>query len=151
MVQTSTARRSVETLAEKWHRLARLAVEQGVTLLTETGSGERFALSVSRPGEIHRLTPDGSGFICSCEGFLRWARCKHAAALLAELGRLPAVEPTPASVATCPTCGGRGIDPACTGHPVAGMTIHCACYGCDGAGTVSVSVVLAEQPTHVAA
>ncbi len=118
-MDTATTRRPVETLAEKWHRLARLAVEQGVTLLTETGSGERFALSISRPGEIHRLTPNGSGFTCTCEGFLRWGRCKHAAALLAELGRLPAVEPITAAVnarpAACPTCHGTGWVKATTG------------------------------------
>ncbi len=143
MAQTTQARRPVETLAEKWHRLARLAVEQGVTLLTETGSGERFAMSVSRPGEIHRLTPNGSGFTCSCEGFLQWGRCKHAAALLAELGRLPATESAPAAIVACPTCGGRGIDPDCSGHPVAAMVVHCPCPRCQGTGTASVAVVMA--------
>ncbi|MDP9359779.1 MAG: hypothetical protein M3R02_31750, partial [Chloroflexota bacterium] len=112
--------------------------------LTETGSGERFAASVSRPGEIHRLTPDGSGFACSCAGFLRWQRCKHAAALLAELGRLPHADPAPAPVATCPTCGGNGIDPDCRGHRVArDYFVHCACCVCDGSGSVTVAVVMA--------
>ncbi len=139
----TTKGRRPETVAEKWHRLARLAREQNVLLLTESASGERFAMSVSQPGKIHRLTPNGFGFTCSCEGFLRWNRCKHAAALLEELGWLRAVERTPASIATCPTCHGSGIDPACSGHPVAGMTIHCPCYACDGSGTVAVHLVTA--------
>ncbi len=88
-------KRRTETMAEKWHRLAQLATEQGVTLLREHCTGEVFATSISHPGEIHRLTPRGSGFAYSCEGWARWQRCKHAAALLADLGWLPTVDPDP--------------------------------------------------------
>ena len=107
-----------ETLAQKWHRLAKLGRAEGVVLLTEATTGERFATSATVAGEVYRLTP-GS---CSCKGFAHYARCKHLALLLAELGRLPALP--------CGTCGGIGTDPGCAGHPVAGGVLVCGCPAC---------------------
>ncbi len=142
MVQTAT-RRPVRptTPADLW-RLADQARANGVRLLSEGLSGERFATSATDPNTVYRLT----AYSCTCKGFCHTGRCQHHALLLAELGWLPDLEPAPASVATCPTCGGRGIDPACSGHPVAGMTVHCPCHACQGAGTVTVDVVIAERP-----
>ncbi len=139
MVQTQT-RRPVRptTPADLW-RLADQARTNGVRLLSEGLSGERFATSATDPSTVYRLT----AYSCTCMGFCHTGRCQHHALLLAELGWLPDLEPVPAAVATCPTCGGCGIDPACAGHPVAGMTVHCPCDACDGAGTVTVAVVLA--------
>ncbi len=140
MVQTSPVRRPVRatTPADLW-RLADQARTNGVRLFTEAATGARFATSATEPGTIYYVT----GYSCTCKGFCYAGRCQHHSLLLAELGWLPDLEPAPAAVATCSTCGGRGIDPACAGHPVAGMTIHCPCYACDGAGSVTVSVVLA--------
>ncbi len=92
---SSPTKHRPETIAEKWHRLTRLAREQGVMLLREHCTGKVFATSVSHPGQIHRLTPKGRGFACSCEGWARWQRCKHVATLFAELGWLPVVDPEP--------------------------------------------------------
>ncbi len=140
MVQSITTRRPVETLAEKWHRLARQAEESSIEILRVSATGETFASSATLVGELHRVSVDA----CDCMGHEWWGRCSHRARLLATLGRLPALTPAPA--ASCPTCSGRGIDPGCSGHPVAGMTIHCPCYACDGAGTLPVDVVISERP-----
>ncbi|MDP9359417.1 MAG: hypothetical protein M3R02_29855 [Chloroflexota bacterium] len=139
MVQSITTRRPVETLAEKWRRLARQAEESGIEILRVSATGETFASSATLVGELHRVSVDA----CDCMGHERWGRCSHRAWLLATLGQLPALTSEPA--ATCTTCTGRGVDPDCTGHAVAGMTIHCPCYACDGAGTVPVDVVISEQ------
>ncbi len=140
MVRSITARRPVETLAEKWHRLARQAEESGIEILRVSATGETFATSATLAGELHRVTVAA----CDCMGHERWGRCSHRARLLATLGRLPAL--TPAASATCPTCTGRGIDPDCSGHAVAGMTVHCPCFACDGSGTGPVDVVISERP-----
>ncbi len=145
MVQTSTARRSVETLVEKWHRLARQAADSGIEILRVSATGETFASSATLAGELHRVSVDA----CDCLGHERWGRCSHRARLLATLGRLPALTPAPA--AACPTCSGRGVDPDCSGHPVAGMTVHCPCHACDRAGTMAAAAVLTEQPARAAA
>ncbi|MDP9366813.1 MAG: hypothetical protein M3Q03_00820 [Chloroflexota bacterium] len=139
-MQTTQTRRPVRptTPADLW-RLADQARTNGVRLLSEGLSGERFATSATDPGTVYRLT----AYSCTCRGFTHHQRCQHHSLLLAELGWLPDLDPAPVATVSCPTCGGRGIDPACTGHPVAGMTIHCPCYACQGAGTVAVSVVLA--------
>ncbi len=140
MVQT-TPRRPVRatTPADLW-RLADQARTNGVRLFIEAATGARFATSATEPGTVYYVT----GVSCTCRGFCYAGRCQHHSLLLAELGRLPAVEPAPAPVATCPTCGGNGIDPDCRGHRVApGYYVHCACARCDGSGAVTVSVVLA--------
>ncbi len=146
---SSPTKQRSETMAEKWHRLARLASEQGVTLLRAHCTGEVFATSISHPGEIHRLTPSDDGFACSCEGWARWQRCKHAAALLADLGWLPTLElelPAAVSASVCSTCGGNGFDPGCEGHPIdVGYIVRCPCATCDGAGRAPASVSTTEE------
>ncbi len=140
MVQASPVRRPVRptTPADLW-RLADQARTNGVRLFTEAATGARFATSATEPGTVYYVT----GLSCTCRGFCYAGRCQHHSLLLAELGWLPDLEPVPAAIVTCPPCGGRGIDPACAGHSVAGMTVHCPCFACDGVGTVTVSVVLA--------
>lgn len=137
MVQQITAKRP-ETLAEKWHRLAALGRKEGVTLLSEFATGERFASSVTHPGEIHRLTAD----TCTCRGFERWGRCKHLGLLLADLGRLPALP--------CGTCHDAGTDPGCAGHPVAGGTLVCGCPACGAPDAIRPAAVPAPADEMVA-
>ncbi len=146
-MQTQTTRRPVRptTPADLW-RLADQARANGVRLLSEGLSGERFATSATDPGTIYRLT----AYSCTCRGFTHHQRCQHHALLLAELGWLPDTEPAAPAVAICPACGGRGIDPACRGHRVAaGYSVHCPCDRCQGAGTVAPAIT--EPPARLAA
>ncbi len=115
MVQTAT-RRPVRptTPADLW-RLADQARANGVRLLSEGLSGERFATSATDPNTVYRLT----AYSCTCKGFCHTGRCQHHALLLAELGWLPDVEPITGAVdarpAACPTCHGAGWVKATTG------------------------------------
>jgi len=121
------------TAADLW-RLADQGRANGVLLLTEGATGERFATSGTRAGTVYRLTASS----CSCPGFCHHQRCQHHSLLLAELGWLPDVaaadpEPDPpAAPAVCGECNGRGLDPVCTGHPTAAGRIWCACSRCGG-------------------
>ncbi len=146
-MQTQTTRRPVRptTPADLW-RLAEQARANGVRLLSEGLSGERFATSATDPNTVYRLT----AYSCTCRGFTHHQRCQHHALLLAELEWLPApVEPVPAP-AVCPACGGRGIDPACRGHRVAaGYSVLCPCDRCQGAGTTAPAIP--EPPARLAA
>ncbi|MDP9357337.1 MAG: hypothetical protein M3R02_19020 [Chloroflexota bacterium] len=138
-MQTQT-RRPVRptTPADLW-RLADQARTNGVQLFTEAATGARFATSATEPGTVYYVT----GMSCTCRGFTHHQRCQHHSLLLAELGWLPDPAPAPALVGSCSMCGGRGIDPDCAGHPVAGMVVHCPCPRCQGTGTASVAVVMA--------
>ncbi len=141
-MQTTTSRRIVTQRAEDLARLAGQAEHRGVRILL-TADGEHFATSSSSAVTLHRVSPAG----CDCRGFAYWGRCTHHSLLLAELGQLPAVEPAP--VVVCPACGGRGVDPACHGHRVAGGVVTCPCERCQGAGTVAPTIT--ERPARLAA
>ncbi len=151
-MDTRTQRRVNVQRSEDLARLADQGERKGIRILL-TADGAHFATSASTPTMLHRVSEQG----CDCRGYQAWHRCMHHSLLLSQLGRIPDPEPTvnvtevvildaqpaPASVGSCSMCGGRGIDPDCAGHPVAGMTIHCPCYQCQGAGTATVDVVLA--------
>jgi len=114
-----TRRTRPATAADLW-RLADQGRANGVTILSECASGERFATSATAPATVYRLSERG----CTCQGFTYAGRCQHHALLLAELGWLPDVAgddpapepPTPAAPAAlppgrvvCPGCGRGGI------------------------------------------
>lgn len=116
--------RPLETREEALQRLARLARKRGIRVLTYPLTGEQFALSLSHPEVIHRVTPLG----CDCLGFTYHNRCTHYAALLESLGELPPEHPstpaapgqTSAPVVLCDQC-----DEVMT-H-VNGVTFACSC------------------------
>ena len=81
--------RVLETREEALERLARLARKRGIRVLTYPLTGEQFALSLSRPEVVHRVTRLG----CDCLGFTYHNRCTHYAALLESLGELPPDRP----------------------------------------------------------
>ena len=82
--QTST----VETEAQALHRLADQAKARGVKVIQNVVTNDHFATSVSRPGELHKVTL----FSCDCPGFLKHSRCMHFAAVLAMYHSLPPIE-----------------------------------------------------------
>ena|SRR5579884_3639172 len=92
MAQQAMTRRQARptTPADLW-RLAEQGERNGVRLLTECLSGERFATSASEPGVIYRLT----AYSCACKGFAYWGRCQHHSLLLKELGWLPDLDDEP--------------------------------------------------------
>ena len=99
-----------ESRDEALHRLADQAAQRGVQVYHYAPAGEYYAPSLSRPGELHRLTL----WSCDCRGFVRHQRCQHYAALLALTGNLP-TEPTPPASAvarvpevSCHACKGHG-------------------------------------------
>ena len=115
MAMQSTRRAAV---AGDFHRLADRGRANGVTILSECASGERFATSATAPGTVYRLSERG----CTCQGFTFAGRCQHHSLLLAELGWLPDVagddpEPEPPAApaalppgrVVCPGCGRVGI------------------------------------------
>jgi hypothetical protein len=91
-METRTSRPR-ETWEQAVNRLALQAQETGVKIFVhDLGTRvEFFATSVGRPGTLHRVTL----FSCDCAGFVRHQRCSHVAALLAEVGELPPLPPTP--------------------------------------------------------
>jgi hypothetical protein len=121
-----TKLRLLETRDEALNRLARLARKRGIRVLTYPLTGEQFALSLSQPETVHRVTRLG----CDCPGFTYHNRCTHFAALLDSLGELPPERPgspaAPAQVAApvvlCDAC-----DEVMT-H-VNGVAFECACGG----------------------
>jgi len=123
------------TAADLW-RLADQGRANGVRLLSECVTGERFATSATQAGTVYRVT----AYSCTCPGFCHHQRCQHHALLLSELGWLPDVAgdvavvaaPSPVTIA-CLVCGGHGFEPDCTGHPTAAGRVWCECPACDGA------------------
>jgi hypothetical protein len=113
-----------ETQAEAIHRLALQAEKRGIRI--HRYGETTFATSVSRHGDLHRVTPWG----CDCLGFLYHGRCSHYAAFLADQGALP---PVP-----CAGCRGDGR----ITYPVRitsdGKTVYDAapCGLCHGTGII---------------
>jgi hypothetical protein len=118
-----TKLRLLETRDEALNRLARLARKRGIRVLTYPLTGEQFALSLSHPATVHRVTRLG----CDCLGFTYHNRCTHYAALLDSRGELPPERPgspaAPAQVAApvvlCDACDEvmahvNGVAFACT-------------------------------------
>ncbi len=140
MVQTQTGRPVRRATPERWQAALKRALDEGIQVRQLVGSGAWIATSGSDTAAAYLVSAQG----CECQaGEYGDPVCKHRAAYWRALGALD-LEPEPVvAPATCPACGGNGFDPACTGHPVAGMVIHCPCPTCDGAGIVTVSVVLA--------
>ena len=91
MAQHAATRRTRPTTPADLWRLAEQGQRNGVVILTECVSGERFATSASEPGTVYRLTARS----CTCKGFDFHGRCQHHSLLLAQLGWLPDVDPEP--------------------------------------------------------
>ncbi len=149
MVQSASVRRPVRRATpERWQAALKRALDAGVQVRQLAGSGAWVATSATDPTAAYLV----NGQSCECQaGEYGDPICKHRAAYWHALGALdleiePAAAPlvTAPTPATCPTCGGNGFDPACSGHRVsAGYVVHCPCPHCDGTGTVTISVVLA--------
>ncbi len=113
-----TKERESESVDQAFHRLAAEARRQGLVVYRVQGpkGTQWFSPSRSRPGTAHALT----AVSCDCEGFIRWQRCRHLAALLDRLGWLPTVTGDP--------------DPAPPAAPVAMAVPSAPCPSCDGEG-----------------
>lgn len=102
-------RNADETPDARLFRLAQKAVIEGCHVYRIQGRDTLFAVTSSRGADVTYLVDVQAG-TCTCEGFARWAACKHLAVALAELGELPDPEPpTPAAPAVaCASCDGLG-------------------------------------------
>jgi hypothetical protein len=131
--------RARETVDAAFHRLAAEARKMGIVVYKVEGSKGPawFSPSQSRPGVAHALT----AVSCDCDGFLRWQRCRHLAALLDTLGWLPVLSPDPPTPAPaigrpsappCATCRGRGWSYA--GWQASGGAVRPVCRMCAGTG-----------------
>ncbi len=146
MVQTATRRSVRRATPERWQAALRRALAEGIQVRQLAGSGAWIATSGSDAAAAYLVSGNG----CECQaGEYGDPACKHRAAYWHAQGALdlePELAPAvvPATMVTCPTCGGNGFDPACQGHPISsGYVVHCPCPTCDGVGTVAVSVAVA--------
>ncbi|MDP9357354.1 MAG: SWIM zinc finger family protein [Chloroflexota bacterium] len=151
MVQTTNRRPARRATHERWQAALQRALAEGIQVRQLAGSGAWVASSGTDTTAAYLVSANG----CECQaGEYGDPICKHRAAYWHALGALDldpkpaaAARPAPATIATCPGCGGNGIDRACHGHRIAsGYVVHCPCPTCDGAGTVAVDVVIAERP-----
>ena len=125
-----------ETRDETLIRLASQARARGVQLFRVVTSGEVFATSISRPGELHRVTH----LSCDCEGFIRHQRCMHYAKLMDDLGWLPQVAGDEPATMPCLACRDAGSIWR------EGQWGADTCFVCRGIGHVDVVV---DRPTNV--
>ncbi len=123
-----------ETVDAAIVRLAGEAAALGITVFSVQGpkGTQWFSPSQSRPGTAYQLT----AVSCSCEGFIRWQRCRHLAALLDRLGWLPTGDPAPPAApvalavptAPCPDCHGEGHRRMSTGGGLRDwVMVECRC------------------------
>jgi hypothetical protein len=126
--QTMQAR---ETVDEAIVRLAMEARRSGVRVYRANETW--YATSQSRPGVLHRL----SAYSCTCDGFLRWQRCRHHSALLDHLNWLPSVTPDPdpepptsPGTSECHECLGSGYVRAYFGGHLSDW-VAAPCNACD--------------------
>ena len=110
-------------------RLAKQARRLGVQLFRVPVTGEVFATSISRPGELHRLTHHS----CDCQGFVRHQRCQHYAKLLDSLDWLPVVA-SASSPVPCTACDATGQ------VWLEGSWSADQCFYCRGTGRVDVVI-----------
>ncbi|HWV23034.1 MAG TPA: zinc finger domain-containing protein [Thermomicrobiales bacterium] len=100
--------RQQETGYEALVRLAGKARKEGVQLLHSERTGAYVATSGTTAGKRYAVTPHS----CECQGFRKWGRCKHVAALQTALGWIEKPVETPAHVpagTVCRHCEGRGF------------------------------------------
>ncbi len=151
MVQSVTTRPVRRASHERWQAALQRALDEGVQVRQLAGSGAWIATSGSDAAAAYLVSGNG----CECQaGEFGDPICKHRAAYWHALGALDlesepatAARPAPATVATCPSCGGNGFDPSCQGHRIArGYLVRCPCPRCDGTGRVTVDVVISERP-----
>ncbi len=156
MVQTTNRRPARRATHERWQAALQRALAEGIQVRQLAGSGAWIATSGSDTTAAYLVSGNG----CECQaGEYGDPICKHRAAYWHAIGALDlepepiaAATPAPATIATCPGCGGNGFDPACQGHRIArGYLVRCPCPRCDGTGRVTVDIVIAERPASVAA
>ncbi|MDP9355926.1 MAG: hypothetical protein M3R02_11730 [Chloroflexota bacterium] len=111
--------------AEDLRRLALKAERSGVRILRIDGTDRHVATSATQP-VCYAVSVAG----CSCKGFLAWQRCTHHSLLLAELGRIPDVDPDVA-VEAHPApyrCGGEGFVKSYVGGGLGDwVAVPCSC------------------------
>jgi hypothetical protein len=85
----TTRHRIVVQSAEDHLRRTAQAEREGVRILVDHRTGQHVATSASDASRCYHVTPAG----CTCKGWTFLGRCKHHSLLLAELGRIPDLEP----------------------------------------------------------
>ncbi len=131
-MSTATSRRIVTQRVEDLHRLADQAKCKGVRILVDHRTGQHVATSASDPTTCYHVDVERG---CTCKGFTAWQRCQHHALLLAELGRLPELDPVVTEVviieqpAPCRTCRGEGVTRAYIGGGLSDW-VAVPCAGC---------------------
>ncbi len=131
-MNTATSRRIAQTTAEDLARLATQGERKGIRILVEPRTGQHVATSASDPTTCYHVDAERG---CTCKGFTAWQRCQHHALLLAELGRLPELEPVVTAVVIleeqlepCRSCRGEGFVRASVGgHLADWIAVPCSC------------------------
>ncbi len=141
-MNTATARRIAQTTTEDLHRLADQAERKGIRILVDHRTGQHVATSASDASRCYQVDAERG---CTCKGYAVWGRCQHHSLLLAELGRLPEVDPVVTDVVIldeqptpCRACRGEGWIRMSTGGGLADwIAVECSCR----AGSKGVSSV----------